>query len=365
MTSRIKTILFIAFLLLLKVNLHAQNNELWTAFYNKDSTAVGFKDARQVVQIEPKFNFNIQANYFRNIIAVVEHTQEGKWKSYYLTKAGKKVGQDSLHIYDNGFDCETEGFIRFKDHEHDKTGLFDKNGAVVIPATYNELSRVSNGMLIALKGAEKKQSRDGEHYSWSGGQELLIDTNNTVLIENFAANSNLNFFSLKITDAVPIDSVRTSFLGTDGSYYSFIDYDKEFKQWLENDLLNNLTIQKLVDTSNETISWETADSWMKTDRQSFITNNFKVLKNNLLEIKKPNADYFIYNSGLNNFIFDDDSFKKYYNDCGESIDNKYPTLSIVISHGKRKRYTQNNFEFLRTDEGYKLISVTIRNGRLK
>lgn len=138
------------------MNLLAQSNKLWTAFYNKDTTAVGYKDQNGIVKIEPKFTVYSHATYFKNIIAVVEETQEGKWKSYYLTKEGKVVGQDSLHVFDNGLDCETEDFIRFKDNKNDKTGLFDKNGAIAVPAIYNELSRVNNGMIIALIGAEKK-----------------------------------------------------------------------------------------------------------------------------------------------------------------------------------------------------------------
>ncbi|MEI9958494.1 MAG: WG repeat-containing protein [Ferruginibacter sp.] len=37
-------------------------------------------------------------------------------------------------------------------------GLFNKNGDIVVPAEYNDITRVRNGMIIALKGAEKKNN---------------------------------------------------------------------------------------------------------------------------------------------------------------------------------------------------------------
>ncbi|MCG9793305.1 hypothetical protein [Flavobacterium algicola] len=363
MTAIVKTIFLLFFFS--TTNIFAQSDDLWTAFYNKDSTAVGYRDAKGIVQIQPKFSFTNHATNFRNIIAVVEETQKGKWKSYYLTRSGKIVGKDSLHIFDNGHDCESEGFIRFKDNTNDKVGLFDKNGEVTVPADYNELSRSNNGMIIALKGAIKKQSRDKEHYSWSGGQELLINAHNTILIENFKDNSKLNLYSLKITDSISSDYIRTSFLATDGKFYSFIDFEKEFRQWLKQKLLFNLTAKKLQEACLATVSWQSSDNWMKTKRKSFVTKNYKLLKNNLLKIKKPKTDYFIYAGGLNNFLFNGEAFKKYYNDCGESIDNKYPTMTIVLSQGKSKGFSQNHFEFLRTDAGYKLINVTVSNGTLK
>ncbi|MNL66168.1 hypothetical protein D3C87_1905890 [compost metagenome] len=64
-------------------------------------------------------------------------------------------------------------------------------------------------------------------------------------------------------------------------------------------------------------------------------------------------------------MFDTPEFQKYFNNCGESKDWQYPTMSIIISHKNKKDMVQDHLEFLRTDEGYQLLCVTIRKGQLK
>src|SRR5687768_8162232 len=169
-------------LTLLSCTLLAQSNDPWFSFWNKDTSLIGFKDKNGIVKIEPKFNGLTTGGKFENIIAVTEEIN-GSWNSYYLTKTGRMIGKDSLHIFDNSTDCENEGFIRFHDQKTDKAGMFNIKGDIAIPATYNDITRVRNGMIIALTGAKKKQL--GEHYSWEGGRQLLIDTNNNVIIDNF------------------------------------------------------------------------------------------------------------------------------------------------------------------------------------
>lgn len=176
--------------------LFGQSADTWTSFWNKDRTRVGFKDKNGVVKIAPKFTEFVTARKFENIIGVSEN-RNGKWDGYYLTKQGRIVGSDSLYIFDNSPDCENEGFIRFRDRKTDKAGIFNKKGDIVIPAIYNDLTKVRNGMIIALKGAEKKYLEGDEYYSWVGGQEVLIDTKNTILIENFKLDNDVNFFTLE------------------------------------------------------------------------------------------------------------------------------------------------------------------------
>jgi len=249
----------------------AQHNDTWTAFWAKDSIHIGYKDSRGMVQIEPKFMGYSSANKFDNIIAVSEETDEG-WKNYYLTKEGKEVGLGQLHIYDNGVDCESEGFIRFRDPETDQTGLFNSKGDIVIPAIYNDLTRVRNGMVVALKGAEKKYWNHGNHagcnhFSWSGGEEVLLDTANQVLIENFAYDNGINLYSLEKSNTPSLDPLRKEFVGTDGLTYSFVDFETEFRQWLTDDLFVNLTEEKLIQASYHTLTWESATGWSTTHKE--------------------------------------------------------------------------------------------------
>lgn len=364
-----KHFLLIFLLTCLNTPLSAQSNDRWTAFYDQDSLHIGYKDKNGVIKIEPKFMGHTHANAFDHIIAVSEETDAG-WENYYLTKEGIRVGRDSLHIFDNGADCESEGFIRFRDYKTDKVGLFNGKGDIVVPAVYNDLTRVNNGMLIGLKGAEKEywvhDSHVGcNHFSWSGGEEVLLDTENKVVVENFPYDMSINLFSLEKSKTPTSDTTRKQFIATDGTYYSFVDFEREFRQWLIDDLLVNLTEEKLIQASYPTITWQSSSGWANTKREKFIADNFAILKSGLSEILETNCDYFIVQDGLNPFMFEGVEFEKYFNTCGDAKYWQYPIMTIVISHRDKKNFTQNHFDFLRTNEGYKLISVTIRNEQVK
>lgn len=350
-------------LLITSSSLFGQNDNIWTSFLNSDTTLIGYKDKNGVVKIEPRFDFLTTAGKFDNIIAVQEDIYgEYRGRCYYLTKMGKMVGRDSMYIFDNGFDCESEGFIRFKDKKTDKAGMFDKNGEIVIPAEYSDLTRVRNGMIIVLKDAEREYAKNGDFFSWRGGKELLIDTLNNVLIENFPYTTELNFYSIEITQTPSLDNTRENFKATDGSYYSFVNFEKEFKNWLTNDLLINLTSQKLIDASYDTITWWSTEGWIKNHKQHFINNNFETLKTDLLEMLDPDCDYFLFLDRLNHYMYEGVEFEHYFNNCGEAKEWIYPVMELVINHNrKEKDWTQNHYDFLRTNNGYRLISVTIRN----
>ena len=77
------------------------------------------------------------------------------------------------------------------------------------------------------------------------------------------------------------------------------------------------------------------------------------------------CDYNIFDEGLNPYIYESEEYKGYFNNCGESKDWPYSIKNIVISYKDKKGLLQNHFDFLRTDNGYKLISITIRKGELK
>jgi len=337
----------------------AQSNDPWFPFWNKDSTLIGFKDKKGVVKIEPKFNGLTSEGIFENIIAITEE-RNGVWDNYYLTKTGKVVGRDSLYIFDNSTDCELEGFIRFHDRKTDQVGMFNKNGDIGIAASYNELSRVRNGMIVALTGANKKIM--GEHHWWEGGRTLLIDTNNKILIDSFRYYSDINFYSLQISPEINKDTIRQNFKGVNGQYYSFIDFEKEFRSWLQSNLLNQFTKTSLLNRSNKKITiWKEPIGWKSEAKYSFIDRNFELIKTKLLALKSGACDYNIFVEDLTPY---DTEFKRYSNNCGESGDWKYPVMTICINYDK-KDLLQDQFEFLRTDNGYKLISISVRNGKLR
>ncbi|HMA64140.1 MAG TPA: WG repeat-containing protein, partial [Chitinispirillaceae bacterium] len=259
------------------IRVSAQSTDTWTAFWNSDTTLFGFKDKQGTIAISPKFNNFSTATYFDDIIAVVEGEGDSA-KPYYLTKTGKIVGADSLYLFDNTPDCENEGFIRFYDRKTDQTGLLDRSGTVVIPAVYSELSSVTNGLLYGLLNAEKKcDDPDCEHYYRHGGTCVLLDTTNTILVDNFNDSTDINFYSLLKSSNPSPDPNRVSFKAKDGSYYSFVDYQKEFRTWLLSDICQNPTPAKLSAISHPVLQCETKDGWIAIDRKSFIRKHFKTI----------------------------------------------------------------------------------------
>ena len=353
------------YLTITSCTLWGQNTDSWTAFWNKDSTLIGYKDKNGCVKIEPKYMGLTFAKKFDNIIAVTE-VSNNKLTSYYLTKKGGIVGRDSLYIFDNGADCENEGFIRFRDSKTDKAGMFNRDGNIVVPTEYNDLTKVRNGMIVGLKGAKKKYWEGGEHFSWIGGTELLIDTNNKILIDSIKDYNNLNFYSLVISTKPNPDTIRQNFKTKDGRYFSFIDFDKEFKTWLNSVLLIDLTKDNLLNATYIDVTyWKEPMGWIRENKTSFIDRNFELIKAKLLELKSKKCEFNIFDEGLNPFIYKSDEYKDYFNNCGESKDWIFPIKNIVISYNDKKDLIQDHFEFLRTVNGYKLISLTIGKGIIK
>lgn len=341
----------------------SQNKDTWISFWDKDSTYIGFKDKNGTIKIEPKFMGLTSASKFDDIMAVTEESKES-WKSYYLTKSGKKVGIDSLYTFDNSSDCENEGFIRFRDPKTDKMGMFNAQGKIVIPAEYSNLTKYRNGFIIVLKDAIREN--DGEHTFWRGGKEFLVDINNKILIENFPHNDELNFYSLEKSKEKGKNQTREYFLGLDGQYYSFINYEKEFKIWLKNTLLSDLSKSNLEKHSfDKTTYWKEPKGWINESKTKFINQNYTYLKLKLEELKNSKTDYFISTNGLNQFIFESSEYDIYFNNCRESKDLQYPLKSIIINSKNKTESGQDHLEFLRTENGYKLISVSTAKSVLK
>jgi len=358
--------------LTVNVSLIAQQNDIWYAFDDPENDElIGFKDKHGKVRIPQKFAGIMGGKKFDYILAAIE-VADSTHLTYYLTKSGRIVGRDSLFYFDNMPDCENEGFIRFHDKQTDKVGMFNRNGDIVIPAIYNALTKVMNGFVVGLKNAEKQYWHgDGHdehagcnHYSWVKGESVLLDTANRVLIDDFNYEGNLDFYSIQITERPTEDRLRLSFKSTDDQYYSFIHFEKEFEAWLDDFLLTDLTEEKLLAASYPEITWP-ASSWISESKHDFISRNFVLLRDRLLLVKQPEPDYSIFSNGLNLFIYESDEFERYYDNCGDPKYWQYPVMSLVINHRDGNSLAQDHFDFLRTDEGFRLLSVSVRSGGLK
>lgn len=342
----------------------AQHNNTWISFFNKDSTLIGFKDKAGKIKIKPKFSRLNNAQRFDNIMGV-EEEKDGKITSYYLTKSGKVVGKNNLYIFDNGADCENDWFIRFRDKKTHKVGVFNGNGDIAIPAIYDDLIPVRNGMIPALEGGHWDISQQSEHneFPWVGSKPVLIDVHNKVLIDKFQWDENIDFYSLIISDHINTSPVRQNYRGINGKYYSFINFDKEFKAWLKDSLLNNLSRTNLQTNSYRNITiWDKTKGWTKESKKIFFAKNFEIIKEKLTEVSQPNCDYNIFTEGLNPYTYCSHEFQKYFDNCGQSKDWIYPLKVIVINHKINNDILQDHIIFLRTDKGYKLIEISLKVG---
>lgn len=360
-----KNILIILCLFFCFGRLQAQSfNEPWKAFWDESYELRGFKNAEGEVMIPPKFMGFTVAHKFEDVIAVMEENN-GEFISYHLAKSGKIFGRDSLYISDNSADCESEGFIRFEANE--KVGMFNSEGEIIIPAEYNALSRVMNGFVIALKGARKsyweKVKHSGcNHYSWKGGKTVLLDTANNILIKDFEKEKQLDFYSVNIRKEKHPDPARLNFHAEDGRYYSFVEVENAFRNWLFNDLLQNVTLEEMLKASTDSISfWDNENGWVHQHKSAYLTSNFEVIERRLLQLKNPSTEYFISLGDLIIYNENSKNYDKYFNNCNQSKYWQYPLFTIVISAGEKENFTQDHISFLKTDAGYQLINVTLRN----
>ncbi|MBV7435511.1 hypothetical protein KRX19_10800 [Cardiobacteriaceae bacterium TAE3-ERU3] len=211
-------------------------NQPWIAFAEDDNgeTRVGFKDAHGNVTIEPHFSPMISAVAFSDLIGFIEFDGKSA-KSGILLKDGRELPYKPF-LFDALPDCEHEGYIRAYGEEG-MLGMLDRDGQWAIAPRYNHLGIMENGTSLALSGATRYS--DGEHSYWSGGKHQLLDQHGNVLIDDFYdAGISINWHSLRKTESEPdIQAPWRSWQGTDGYFYSAIDNDRDFGQFLFDDLL--------------------------------------------------------------------------------------------------------------------------------
>ena len=265
-----KQILIIILFILTSNRIIAQNDILYS-FQDEKTEFIGFKDKNGIIKIEAKFSI-LTVGKFINIIPVTEYTNQGT-ENYYLLKNGEKVGYDSLWVYDITYDCEKEGFIRYRDGKR-KIGLFNKDGNVTIPSEYMYLSQVQNSVIKAMKN----------------GKTYLIDTTNHILIKNFDESRYIDYFSLEIEEKPSLELIKRSYLSEDGKYYNFVDNYRLFENWFLNSFTKNLEKKDLINNIYEKpIYWTDDKGWSTKNSQDFINDNYQVLKEKFLQFLKEEA----------------------------------------------------------------------------
>jgi hypothetical protein len=361
-----------------------QTPDVWVRFYDTTIEKSGYKDLKGNIKIPAKFEGFTRADSFYNIIAVNEKA-DNSYKSYHLLKDGRKVGQDSVFVFDFTFDCESENKIIFRDRKKDRVGFLDKNGIPIIPAIYNHVSPFRNGLSIAHRNAKRKCWEKGgdttncEHIGWEGGETILINEKNEILVDSLDVDlSTINWHSKRVNDLSLDTSIYVGLKGKNGLTYWFIDYDKEFKKWFYNTFLqalkSNENLQNLL--FDEVTFWSQKQGWTSLGRNTFLKTFPTALTTKRFEpgkLKEVSMSQDLFNE----LIFEKDIYKKYLNSCGEHNKNIYPLYNVMLTYNKKRQKPvsvdaaveiaddyeidyQEHFEFLRTESGYRLLSVSLK-----
>ncbi len=346
------------FILTAMVSARGQSEPLM-AFYGPD-TLIGFKDVHGNVKIPPRFGIFTSARQLEHIAAVTDIKNQ-KSETFYLLRDGREVARDSVYMFDFTFDCESEGYIRFTGKDGN-VGLLDANGKVAVPADYNIISRVANGVAAALKGAEKdywdKYDHDGcNHFSWKVGTWHLINTRDEVLIEEFNGNPRLDYSTLQVSDTPSADPVRVNFKGVNGKYYSFIDHEKQFREYL--DRLRTVP-ERVTENAFPNLFIIGRKGNFEAAAATYLQKNRKAISAALKSIpENPET----------NMTFDlwlpvpDEAlprFSRYLDNCGEPMLYRYP---IVWLWAKKERngevISQDNFYFIKDNGSYRLLALSL------
>jgi len=366
--------------------LPGEDDGTWFAFEDEGSRLWGYRDKNGAVRIEPRFlrgGIGFVAPKFDHIVSIIEDNGV-RSERYHLTKGGKILNKASDYRDRYQKECENEGFIRFWNRKKELAGMLDRFGNVVIPAEYNLLSRAQDGLVASFKhytsedvGGEYRHINDdiaGEEKGRRVGMVILDTLNNVLLEADMRDVHRLNLYSAVKTETPhPDTATRVSFPAKEGGYYSFICYEKEFRHWLRESLLVDLTPEKLAEAMLDSVNCfmrfvvhtqRLMPNW-RSEKRELTGKVFDIMKNDLTALLNPERKHSIRIDGkvLERYSMKSPEFEKYYDNCGNQMDWAYPVFEIDISPGNLTDH-RNSYVFLRTGDGYKLFGITIRNNGL-
>ncbi|MFD1257962.1 WG repeat-containing protein [Mucilaginibacter terrae] len=280
---------------------------------------------------------------------------------------------DSLYVWDMTYDCEQEDAIRFRDPVTDKVGFLGKNGNLAIRANYNDARPFYNGLALVVHDG-KRVCADGtpykagcEHWSWDG-KTALINRQGEIVADNInlMVTDHLNWYSCKIADSPADTTLHTSFKTKNNKYYTFINYQKEFKKWFYQQFITGLQAGKLSSYCFDELIVE--GLWKQTIRKpynkvAFTKQYSAVLQKKMGAVNQRKVEVFTVSEALNPYIYDSKNFKVFYTDCGDANEAKFPSFDVITSHYTTSHQLnyQEHFSFLKTANGYKLIGVALKS----
>ncbi|UJF24160.1 WG repeat-containing protein [Suttonella sp. R2A3] len=330
----------------------AASDDLWTAFDGFDENGeilIGFKDADGEVVLEPQFSGITHAKRLEHLMGYLQY-DENTVSSGVLLKTGERLDYRP-YAPDAISDCESEGTLRAYNADWDM-GLLDHKGQWIIPAEYNHLSRVQNGMSVVLSGA--RRSSDDEHWSWLGGSRSLVDRDGTVIVADFVGDVDaIDWFSFAIGDSD--DPLRDVWQGVDGKRYNAVNTQREFNAFVEGGLVNALAAERYDGLLFEEIVLYYQDKTLTREQAvndpamvSFL-RAFKQALASGVEYKpyRRDKEFGIFSLNLPR------SWLDYVNHCDDFYESCYPVYQISWGAPDDTRTVW----FLRSEDGYQILAV--------
>ncbi|MXV17303.1 WG repeat-containing protein [Hufsiella ginkgonis] len=338
--------------------------EPWVKYEDKHSGLYGYKDLSGEITLNPQFTGLTNADTFRYIMAVHRPTRAG-YEAFYLLKSGRIIGRDSVYQSKAAsFDCESEGKIIFVDPATAKIGFFDQDGRVAVPPVYNVATRFYNGVSVALRNARKKcwagEDENCEHWNWVGGDTILIDDKNKVLISHMGRGwERLNFYSMKVSDRPADTALYNNYRGAGNKIYSFVNYDKEFTRWFYTTWLSLSDAGKAAGTMFEEVDYLVDETGSKRAKQgSPILNKLSSLfAKRFRQAKKEQRTIEPY---MQTRLYDRKAYRRFLDACGSYKSMEHPLYEVTISSADRNdKMRQESVLFVRMGDGYQVLTISL------
>ena len=140
-----------------------------------------------------------------------------------------------------------------------------------------------------------------------------------------------------------------------------MDDKKVFKEYFSR-LLDDLTIEKLIQNSYTKVVYFWKGRWTSEPSQEFINKNGDIILNRFERIYNEKVKYSI---SIMGYIPVPDNlryiFKERRDNCGNLNTSKYPTFQLLVTFENEKGNIshQDQYHFIKINETFKLLSVTI------
>lgn len=315
------------------------------------------------------------------IRTIMDDNEEGISTYYLIQKddgSDLVINQEQVFYYDVGApDFESEGYIRFRDKQTNLVGLYNDKGEIVLLPIYSSLSRVHNGVLYALSDVKVRNIGRGgdDHIVFEGGKTRLIKPDGTVLVdEMLEPNKVLDMYSLSITDQPIQDECYSSLLGVKSKYYNFLNLERYFKKFIEEEFLPKSKGKEWLDFTNEnTIVNIEIDNGSIGDYEvgkggALLSKYDRELKRLFKLVDQVGEESIKLSYGVDNWggyvddgQIDIEDFVYYYNTTNVWRRELFPMFELIVKEENQGKYRNNHFDFFRDKKGEMVLyKITLR-----